>query len=229
MTLHVSNLTTDTPTDPQILSVPTADVQQGLYRTFFKRAIDLTLVLLSLPFILPLILFLALVIAMTGNMPFYIQLRIGRGGQLFRMWKLRTMIRNADQHLEAYLRQNPEARREWDSTQKLKNDPRITPFGRMLRKTSIDELPQLFNVLNGTMSLVGPRPMMIEQQKYYHGRAYYEMRPGITGFWQVSERNDCAFQDRVDFDNDYCRMMSLKTDVRCLLQTVGVVCRATGH
>ncbi len=229
MTLHVSNLTTDTPADPQGLSVSTAVTRQSAYQMFFKRAFDLTLVLISLPFILPLILFLALAIALTGNAPFYTQLRVGQGGSAFRMWKLRTMVKNADQHLEAYLQKNPEARAEWDSTQKLKNDPRITLFGRLLRKTSIDELPQLFNVLNGTMSLVGPRPMMVGQEKYYHGRAYYEMRPGITGLWQVSERNDCAFQDRVNFDNEYGRVISLKTDLRCLLQTVGVVCRATGH
>ena len=229
MTLHVSNLTTDTPADPQVLSDSSTDVQQGRYRTFFKRAIDLTLVLLSLPFILPLILFLALAIALTGNMPFYTQLRVGQGGSAFRMWKLRTMVKNADQHLEAYLQKNPEARAEWDSTQKLKNDPRITPFGRLLRKTSIDELPQLFNVLNGTMSLVGPRPMMVGQEKYYHGHAYYEMRPGITGLWQVSDRNNCAFQGRVAYDTAYCHEMSLKTDTRILFQTVGVVWRATGH
>jgi lipopolysaccharide/colanic/teichoic acid biosynthesis glycosyltransferase len=145
------------------------------------------------------------------------------------MWKLRTMVRNADQHLEAYLAQNPTARREWDATQKLKNDPRITPFGRLLRKTSIDELPQLFNVLNGTMSLVGPRPMMLDQEKYYHGTEYYCMRPGITGLWQVSDRNNCAFRDRVDYDAIYCRELSLKTDLSLLCKTVGVVCRATGH
>jgi lipopolysaccharide/colanic/teichoic acid biosynthesis glycosyltransferase len=229
MTLHVSNLSTDVSADTQ--SVPAADdgFRHGPYRFFFKRAIDLTLVLLSAPVVLPLILCLALAIALTGNVPFYSQLRVGRGGKAFRMWKLRTMVQNADQHLETYLQKNPDARREWDSTQKLKNDPRITSFGRMLRKTSIDELPQLFNVLNGTMSLVGPRPMMVGQEKYYHGKAYYGMRPGITGLWQVSERNDCAFQDRVNFDNEYARVMSFRTDLRCLLQTVGVVCRATGH
>lgn len=196
---------------------------------FFKRALDLTLVFLSAPFVLPLILVLMLIIALTGNKPFYSQLRVGRGGAPFRMWKLRTMVRNADQSLEAYLQNNPEARREWDTTQKLKNDPRITSFGRLLRKTSIDELPQLFNVFNGTMSLVGPRPMMLGQEDYYSGYAYYEMRPGITGLWQVSDRNNCTFQARVNFDNDYFQRASLKTDLRLLFKTVVVVCRATGH
>lgn len=228
MTLHVPNLAPDTPAKAPS-PVSSTDVHYGAYRLFFKRAIDLTLVLLSMPVILPLLLLLALVNVATGNMPFYSQLRLGRGGVPFRMWKLRTMVKNADRHLEAYLQKNPEARREWEATQKLKNDPRITPFGKVLRKTSIDELPQLFNVLNGTMSLVGPRPMMVGQEKYYHGRDYYEMRPGITGLWQVSERNNCDFRDRVTFDNTYARHMSLKTDAGLLFKTIGVVFRATGH
>lgn len=229
MTLHVSNLSTDVPAESQSQAVVAVPGSSGPYKMFFKRLMDLTLVLMSTPFVLPVILFLALAVALTGNMPFYTQQRVGRNGKAFRMWKLRTMVKNADQHLESYLRRNPEARREWDTTQKLKNDPRITPFGKLLRKTSIDELPQLFNVLNGTMSLVGPRPMMVGQEDYYHGRAYYEMRPGITGLWQVSDRNECSFQGRVAYDNAYYRDITLKTDARILFQTVGVVCRATGH
>lgn len=225
MTLHISSLSPDIRTEVASQPVPPS----GLYRRFFKRAIDVTLVVLSAPFVLPLLVVLALTIALTGNTPFYMQQRIGRGGVHFRMWKLRTMVKNADKHLETYLADNPEARLEWDATQKLRSDPRITPLGRLLRKTSIDELPQLLNVFNGTMSLVGPRPMMVGQEQFYHGQAYYKMRPGITGLWQVSDRNDCAFKGRVGYDNTYCREMSLKTDLRILFQTVGVVCRATGH
>lgn len=229
MTLHVPNLSTDVRAELHASPLPFRRVPKGPYGRFFKRGMDITLVLLSAPVVLPVILLLALAIALTGNMPFYTQLRVGRGGAPFRMWKLRTMVKNADQHLEAYLQKNPDARREWDSTQKLKNDPRITPFGKLLRKTSIDELPQLFNVLNGTMSLVGPRPMMVGQEQYYDGHAYYEMRPGITGLWQVSDRNDCSFQGRVDYDTAYGRQVSLKTDLGILFKTVGVVWRATGH
>lgn len=228
MTLHVSNLTTEKPVEARG-SAPTLSVHRGLYVAFFKRFMDVVLVLLSAPVILPLILFLALFIAVTGNKPFYTQLRVGRDGVPFRMWKFRTMVKHADRHLEEYLQRNPEALREWKRTQKLKNDPRITNFGGMLRKTSIDELPQLFNVLTGTMSLVGPRPMMVDQEQYYHGQVYYEMRPGITGLWQVSDRNDCAFQDRVAYDNRYCSEMSFITDMKILLKTVGVVWRATGY
>ncbi len=228
MTLHVPNLTTDTSPEIQDPS-DDAGVRRGPYQVFFKRALDVTLVLLSVPFILPFILFLALIIALTGNIPFYSQARVGRGGKSFRMWKLRTMVRNADEYLETYLEANPDARREWDSYQKLKDDPRVTSLGRILRKTSIDELPQLFNVLNGTMSLVGPRPMMPDQKQYYHGLAYYTLRPGITGPWQTSGRNYCStFQERVSYDNAYAREISLKTDLQFLVRTVGVVLRAKG-
>ena len=191
--------------------------------------LDLSLVLIAIPVVLPLVLLLALAVAATGGKPFYSQLRIGKGGRTFRIWKLRTMMHDADAYLEAYLQANPAANAEWAATQKLKNDPRITPLGRILRKTSADELPQLFNVLTGTMSLVGPRPMMVDQQRYYNGQSYYEMRPGITGLWQVSDRNECNFRDRVAFDNAYARTVSLKTDLGLLLRTVSVVCRATGH
>ena len=139
------------------------------------------------------------------------------------------MVHNADKMLEQYLARNPSARAEWDSTQKLKKDPRITFFGQFLRKSSMDELPQLLNVFQGTMSLVGPRPMMVSQQPLYPGQSYYQMRPGITGFWQVSDRNNCEFSDRSHYDDRYYREMSFKTDIGLLVQTVGVVVKATGH
>lgn len=229
MTLHTTDIHTAASAQSQDAHVTPVTAPANLYSLYVKRALDLTLVLLSLPVIVPLILMLALLVAATGTMPFYSQERVGRNGTSFRMWKLRTMVKNADAHLETHLQNNPDARQEWDSTQKLKNDPRITPFGRILRKTSIDELPQLFNVLNGTMSLVGPRPMMVHQKPYYPGHAYFEMRPGITGLWQVSDRNDCAFRERAAYDSLYYREMSLQTDIAVLLKTVGVVCKATGH
>jgi exopolysaccharide production protein ExoY len=117
------------------------------------------------------------------------------------MWKLRSMVADADDHLARYLRENPEAREEWARHQKLRNDPRITPYGRFLRKLSLDELPQLWNVLKGDMALIGPRPMMPHQRALYHGLAYYAMRPGVSGFWQVSDRNDAEFVSRVYFDD----------------------------
>ena len=172
---------------------------------------------------------MALLVALDGHNPFYSQLRVGKDGKHFRMWKLRTMVHNADVLLESYLDRYPEARAEWDSTQKLKNDPRITFVGRLLRKSSMAELPQLFNVLNGTMSLVGPRPMMVNQQNTYTGHAYYRLRPGITGLWQVSDRNHCKFIGRVQYDEQYDKTLSLKTDLRVLFLTVAVVLRGTGY
>ena len=138
------------------------------------------------------------------------------------------MVDNADAVLEAYLEQNPAMRREWDTKQKLLDDPRVTRLGRFLRKCSIDELPQLLNVLRGDMSLVGPRPMMVDQKKLYHGVDYYDVRPGITGFWQISDRNETSFADRVFYDARYNNKLSLKTDVKILLATVNVVLRGTG-
>ena len=164
-----------------------------------------------------------------GHNPFYRQNRIGKNGRAFGMWKLRSMVPNADAVLESYLTENPDARREWDLTQKLKNDPRITAVGRLIRKTSIDELPQLLNVFGGDMSLVGPRPMMLDQRPLYPGVAYYAMRPGITGFWQTSSRNESSFAERATYDASYFNAMSLGTDLRVMIKTVGVVFAGTGY
>lgn len=231
MTLHVPNLTTDVQQNAQASLVTPEHAAPGPYSAFFKRTFDLTLVLLSTPVVLPLILVLALLVAiLTGGKPFYSQLRVGKEGKPFRMWKLRTMVKDADALLIKHLQENPLARAEWESAQKLKNDPRITTIGRVLRKTSFDELPQLFNVFNGTMSLVGPRPMMVGQEKHYGGYAYYRMRPGLTGTWQVSDdRSNSEFAVRVIYDNSYEQNVSLKLDVNIMLQTVGVVLRASGN
>jgi len=199
------------------------------YRDFGKRALDVALVVLSLVVVAPLVLLLALFVWTGGGSPFYSQLRVGRGGRLFRMYKLRTMVPNADEILAKVLRDSPEARHEWNATQKLRDDPRITAFGQFLRRTSLDELPQLWNVLKGDMSLVGPRPMMESQVPLYSGHAYYRLRPGVTGFWQICDRNECAFAGRAKFDNAYDRSLSLKTDFAVLFRTVGVVLRGTGY
>ena len=208
---------------------PTTTAKPQLYRSAGKRALDLVLCLLAAPFAVLLVGIFALCVARNGGKPFYSQLRIGQGGRTYRMWKLRSMIPDAEQELEAHLAQNPEARAEWDKDQKLKSDPRITPLGAFLRRASIDELPQLWNVFKGDMSLVGPRPMMVEQQVLYPGQDYYNLRPGITGSWQVSERNKSSFAERAVFDTTYNRKVSLTEDLRILLATVRVVFRATGY
>ena len=199
------------------------------YRRFLKRGFDALAVLLALPVVLPVILLLGLLIARDGGPVFYRQDRIGRGGRRFRIWKLRSMVVDAEKRLEEHLARDPAARAEWATTQKLKSDPRITPVGRLIRKSSLDELPQLWNVLKGEMSLVGPRPMMPAQARLYPGQDYYDLRPGLTGFWQISSRNETTFAGRADYDSDYARRLSLLTDILVLLATVRVVLRGTGY
>lgn len=199
-----------------------------MYRRRIKRGLDVGLVFLALPIVVPVILFVALLVALDGGNPFFRQLRIGRGGKIFTMFKLRTMQVDAEARLQQHLAQDPRARAEWDAFQKLDNDPRVTKIGLFLRRSSMDELPQLWNVLIGDMSLVGPRPMMPEQRDLYPGQAYYELRPGITGLWQVSERNAATFAQRAEFDTAYERSLSFATDVSVLAATFAVVLRCTG-
>lgn len=200
----------------------------GFYRHTFKPWLDSLLIILAAPLILPVLIVVTLLAMLDGGNPFYTQLRVGRGGRTFRLWKIRTMVPDADARLKAHLAGNAAARAEWNATQKLKDDPRITPIGRILRKTSMDELPQLFNVLAGTMSLVGPRPMMVQQKLLYTGQTYFDLDPGITGLWQIADRNKCDFVDRVRYDDTYGQTVSLMTDLRILFKTVAVVLRGTG-
>ncbi|WP_343080292.1 sugar transferase [Ostreiculturibacter nitratireducens] len=201
---------------------------QGPYARYGKRAVDIVLVLLALPAVVPMVLLFAVIIALDGHNPFYTQSRVGLNNRVFRMWKLRSMVPNAKEKLGQYLSSNPAARAEWNETQKLRNDPRITAIGGIIRKFSIDELPQLWNVLKGDMSIVGPRPMMTEQRCLYPGKAYYRLRPGITGPWQVSERNQTSFAARAIFDEDYEKSLTARTDLQLMLKTVSVIIRGTG-
>jgi len=200
----------------------------GAYRMGFKRGLDIALVVLSLPMTLPMIAIFALCNVLTGNSPFYSQPRLGRDGRVFRMWKLRTMVADADRKLAEVLARDDALRMEWEHTQKLRNDPRITAVGRYLRMTSMDELPQLWNVLRGDMSLVGPRPMLPEQRALYSGDAYFRLRPGLTGTWQVSERNGTCFSARARYDAMYEADVSLANDLRLILATFSAVVRGTG-
>lgn len=202
----------------------------GLYRTVGKRALDIALILLSAPVALLLVGVSALLLWAEGGSPFYRQARLGKGGAAFPILKLRTMVRDAESQLADYLAADPELRREWDAHQKLKNDPRITRVGSFLRKTSLDELPQLWNVLTGDMSLVGPRPMLPEQLEIYgDARHYNALRPGITGLWQVSDRNTSRFEMRFELDRAYNANLSFGADIKVLLRTVGAVVRRTGY
>ena len=211
---------------------PTAEVaaRAGLsYRDHVKRALDILLVLAAAPLVVPVVLLLAALATLDGGPAFYSQDRLGLGGRRFRMWKLRSMVTDADAALAAHLAADPAARIEWDRDQKLRHDPRITWLGRFIRRTSLDELPQLWNVLTGDMSLVGPRPMLPEQRALYPGHAYFRLRPGLTGSWQVSDRNASTFAARADFDRAYDAALTLTADLTILVATIGVVLRATGR
>lgn len=199
-----------------------------MYARGGKRALDLFLCLVAAPVAGPLVLGCALLARRDGGPAFYGQERVGRGGRLFTCWKIRTMVTDADERLDAYLDGHPAARIEWEERQKLRDDPRVTPFGRFLRATSLDELPQLWNILTGDMSFVGPRPFTPDQTRLYHGRSYYALRPGLTGFWQVGARNDVSFAARAIEDARYARELSLGADLVTLLRTVRVVLRGTG-
>lgn len=196
-----------------------------------KRIIDVALCLLSAPLSVPLLGLLSIVVFLAGgHSPIYRQERIGRGGKRFILYKFRTMVPNADEYLEQCLKKNPEMAAEWKQNQKLKNDPRITPMGRLLRKTSLDELPQIYNVLKGEMSLVGPRPIVQEEMERY-GRyfEYYAMtRPGLTGLWQVSGRNNTTYMQRIAFDRYYISHWSTGMDCWILFKTVSAVLKGRG-
>lgn len=196
-----------------------------------KRALDLMVAIPATIFFLPLLVLLGLLVKIQDGGPvLFVQPRVGRHGRLFPCFKFRSMVVRAEEKMQALLRDDPEAAREWREKQKLTNDPRVTPVGRMLRVTSADELPQLFNVLRGDMSVVGPRPILPNQTEEY-GPAlsrYCTARPGMTGLWQVSERSESAFRRRPELDQIYLRAWSLLTDLVLLVRTVDVVLRQRG-
>lgn len=200
-------------------------------RLRLKRAIDILLTLVSAIAALPLGLLLALCIRLDSRGPaIYRQTRLGQDGRAFAVYKFRTMITGADDALVRHLDEHPHLRQEWEDDQKLRDDPRITRMGAFLRKTSLDELPQLWNVFLGNMSLVGPRPI-VEGEITRYGRVYKEytlVKPGITGLWQVSGRNNTSYTDRVRLDHYYVNNWSIWMDLWILARTIPVVLRGNG-
>jgi len=205
-----------------------AALRRGFYPPV-KRLIDIAGTLAGGVVALPLVAVSAALVKLDGGPAFYHQKRLGKDGKVFEIWKLRSMVMDADEHLARYLADNPDAKAEWDRDQKLKHDPRITRVGRFLRKYSIDELPQLWNVFKGDMSLVGPRPMFPSQRQIYPGSACFALRPGITGLWQTSARNASSFSERADYDLRYAQEMSLSLDLAIMMRTVGIVLKGTGY
>lgn len=196
-----------------------------------KRTLDIVLATAGLLLIWPLMLAIAIAIrAGDGGPALFAQMRVGRNGRPFTCLKFRTMVLDAEQALATHLASDPHARREWEAYQKLEHDPRITGLGGFLRKTSLDELPQLLNILAGQMSVVGPRPIVpTEIERYGDSFAScFSVRPGLTGLWQVSGRSDCSYQGRVALDQRYAASWTLLGDAEIMLKTVPAVLSQTG-
>ena len=197
---------------------------------FLKRTMDIVLSFGLILILSPIFLILYLLIYIDGGKPIYKHPRIGRDGKLFNCFKFRSMVLDSEEILSELLKQDPECKSEWEKEFKLKNDPRVTKIGSFIRRTSLDELPQLFNVLIGQMSLVGPRPITEKELAFYESNVdYYLMaKPGITGLWQVSGRNDIDYETRVYFDSWYVKNWSLWNDIAILFKTIKVVFKRSG-
>lgn len=202
------------------------DVYQG-----FKRTSDVVISAIALAVLSPVMVLTAIAVKLDSKGPaFLVQERIGQNGKTFKMYKYRSMVVGADEILEKYLAENEEARKEYQVYKKLKDDPRVTKIGKFIRKTSIDELPQLVNVLIGNMSLVGPRPYLPREKddmKHYYN-CIIQSKPGITGLWQVSGRSETSFDERLSLDFTYNQTKGMKCDTKILIQTAFKVFKKEG-
>ncbi|MGP9791729.1 sugar transferase [Roseinatronobacter sp. NSM] len=212
-------------------SVGATRIASNSYSRYAKRVVDLLIAVALVPIIAPVIAVLWVLVRREGGAGFFGHARVGRDGKLFKCWKIRTMVPDAEQKLKEYLNANPAAAQEWRENFKLENDPRITRLGAFLRKSSLDELPQLWNVIKGEMSFVGPRPVTRDELDMYAGYedAYLSQRPGITGLWQVSGRNDISYQQRVALDVQYAERASMLWDLSLMVKTGLSVLRMTGR
>ena len=210
----------------------TKNLKSGEFDNIVKRFYDIILSIILLPLLLIIFFIIALFIKLTSKGPvFYGHNRVGRYGKTIKVLKFRSMYQDADVRLKEILENNIEAKKEWETYYKLKDDPRVTPIGKFLRKTSLDELPQIFNVIKGDMSFVGPRPVIQDEiDKYYKELAsyYYMVRPGITGLWQISGRNDIDYDTRVAKDSWYVLNWSVWLDIVILFKTPGAVLQKKG-
>jgi Undecaprenyl-phosphate galactose phosphotransferase WbaP len=214
-----------------VLGFVTSHKLKMFWNLAIKRLMDLSIVIIGGIIILPFLLFIALLVKLSSpGSVLYGHRRLGKGGQYFTAYKFRSMVNNSQEVLQKLLDHSPELREEWESNHKLKNDPRITSIGKFLRRTSFDEFPQLINILNGEMSLVGPRPV-VDEEKTKYGRNFdyiFSVKPGLTGLWQVSGRSDTDYAERVAFDTYYLQSWSVWLDLWVLLKTIGVVLRGKG-
>ncbi|HEV2275813.1 MAG TPA: sugar transferase [Acidobacteriaceae bacterium] len=198
---------------------------------FAKRILDVFIVVALLPALIPLLLIVAAIVRLSSPGPIlYRQRRLGRFGREFTLWKFRSMYVSGDEILRKHLKENPAAAREWAETRKLKVDPRVTRLGNMLRRASLDELPQFLNVVTGSMSLVGPRPIVSAEVNEYRDAYFFyaSAKPGLSGLWQVSGRSDLSYNQRVALDEEYVRRWNIGLDIRILWRTAGAVWRSQG-
>jgi Undecaprenyl-phosphate galactose phosphotransferase WbaP len=226
-----TNMRTNLKSSSKPAIQPDTPIHYGVPNSPETRVFELTLILLALPYILLAFLFIAILIVLdTRGGVIYGQSRIGKGGRKFKAYKFRTMVPNADQILQDYLDKYPGLKAEWLATHKLKQDPRITRVGSILRKLSLDELPQLWNIVIGDMSLIGPRPIVEAEIEKYGDcfELYKQVRPGLTGLWQVSGRSDTSYERRVELDEFYILNRSFKLDIQIILKTVSVVLNRKG-
>lgn len=210
---------------------PSMALPRTSYPDSLQRTLDITTALAALFVLWPMMLITAMLVRLSGPGPIiYCHRRLGRNGEVFDCLKFRTMRPDADRILVALLDSSPHLMTEWQQERKLRKDPRITAIGGFLRRYSIDELPQIFNVLRGDMSIVGPRPLATDESHYYAESyaVYCSLKPGITGLWQVSGRNEVCYDYRVQLDCEYARKRSLRSDIWIILRTVPVVFRGTG-
>ncbi|PSL18460.1 sugar transferase [Shimia abyssi] len=208
------------------LRVAEGNQRRGITASLLEPVFDRTFAAVALFAVTPLILLLCLLLKLTQGGPvFYAHNRLGKGGKTFPCYKFRTMAQNADQRLEQVLRIDPIARAEWEQRQKLDRDPRVHKLGAFLRKTSLDEIPQFWNVLVGHMSIVGPRPITRDEAHHYGAdlSLCLSVKPGITGIWQVSGRSNTTYAERVALDVGYVKNLRLWTDIKIILKTVFVV------
>lgn len=226
--MSVSNMETlpmELETDKKISNYST-------FEKIIKRAVDICGALLGIIILLPMTVVIKVVNLMKGNKDsiFFSQYRIGKDGKVFKLYKFQTMVPNADEYLKKYLNENEAAKEEYKKYKKLKEDPRVTDIGKILRNTSLDEFPQFINVLKGDMSLVGPRPYLPREKddmaEYYD--YIVKCQPGITGPWQVSGRNEVDFETRLKADYEYYQNRSLSGDTSILFKTVGIVTNKRG-
>lgn len=229
--IPMANMTVDTLFDEKTVLLRVHNNLLRQRNRMFKRMFDLAACLFGGLFILPLLAVLALAVCFSSSGPIvFSHQRVGQDGMLFPCYKFRTMVSNGEEVLQRYLAIHPKAKEEWERDFKLKDDPRVTRIGAFLRKTSLDELPQLVNVLRGEMSLVGPRPIVEAEVERYEEyiQDYYIVKPGITGLWQVSGRSDIDYSERVRMDSWYVRNWSIWLDLILLFKTVGIVAARKG-